>query len=123
MRSLAQSFPSPIEFDNFLRSCWLVVPDPDSCEYVRAPRYQAEFFYSEGRLEGDCDDAATLTASVLYCLGWPAMVRAIRMPAESDFSHVFCCSVQDGLLIEIDPIVPVEHMPITGVAEVMSMLV
>jgi hypothetical protein len=51
------------------------------------------------------------------------MVRAIRMPSESNFSHVFTVAVQDDLLIEIDPIVPADRMPIPNVAEVMSMLV
>jgi hypothetical protein len=64
-----------------------------------------------GRFEGDCDDAATLAASVLTALGYPVLLVAVRMPTDPEFSHVFA-RVPFRPPLDIDPIVPAEHLPI-----------
>ena len=121
VQQLAQTYPSPIFIEQFFRMCWDIVPDPENCEYVRAPRYQVECYLETGRLEGDCDDAAVLASSMLRSIGWPSFLIAIRMPGQSDFSHVFCSAVQDGFRVSIDPIVPAGQLPITDMIEVMTM--
>lgn len=73
----------------------------------------------KGHLEGDCDDASTLAASLLASLSIPCEFRAIRMPGESEFSHVWCRSMG----VDIDPIVPEEAMPLRGWDEVMQVVV
>lgn len=101
-----------------------MVPDPDAFEYVRAPQFQAERFLDLGILEGDCDDAATFSAGILCCLGWPCALVAIRRPNDEDFSHVFTIASQAGSTITIDPIVPAERLPIPAseIAESMAMM-
>jgi hypothetical protein len=91
---------------------WIVVPDPDEYEFVRAPKYQAEQYFDCGFLEGDCDDAATLASCLLCGIGWPNRMTAIRRPNEADFSHVFTSAIENGYRVDIDPIVPAHRMPI-----------
>jgi transglutaminase-like putative cysteine protease len=118
-------YPSPVYIDQFFRLTWSVVPDPDEYEFIRAPRLQAETFLQTGRLEGDCDDAATLAASMLRSLNWPCVLIAIRRPNDTDFSHVWCAAVENGVQVDIDPIVPAYRMPIPreSIAEVMQVAV
>jgi len=97
-----------------------VVPDPDEYEFVRAPKLQAEIYLESGTLEGDCDDASTLSACLLRALRWPCVITAIRRPGEADFSHVFTTAYEAGYRVDIDPIVPVYRMPITDIVEVMQ---
>jgi transglutaminase-like putative cysteine protease len=93
-----------------------VVPDPVEAEYVRAPQMQLRFQVENGHLEGDCDDASTLAASLLASLSIPNTFCAIRMPGDEEFSHVWCRS----LGVDIDPIVPAEALPVSGYAELME---
>jgi len=94
---------------------------------VREPSYQIRQLQELGYFVGDCDDSATLAASLLYALGFRCYIVAVRMPHEEDFSHVFvrCPLVTDGFsgdaFVDIDPIVPMERLPIPNVAEVMQL--
>lgn len=96
------------------------MPDPDECEYIRAPKHQAEFYFQYGFLEGDCDDASTMSAALLSAVGWPAIITAIRRPNEPEFSHVFTSAFENGKRVDIDPIVPAQWIPITDIAERMT---
>jgi hypothetical protein len=118
--SLADQYPTPTSIDDFFRAVWRVVPDPDDCEYIRAPKHQAEFYFANGYLEGDCDDASTLSACLLSAVGWPAVITAIRRPGDADFSHVFTSAMENGVRVDIDPIVPAQMIPITDIAERMT---
>lgn len=100
------ALPNPYALERWLRRAWRIVDDPVSAEYVRAPSYILEC----GRLEGDCDDAATLAASILHAQMIPAQFVAIRRAGEQDFSHVFIRV--PAYQLDIDPIVPVEHLPV-----------
>ena len=100
-----------------------MVPDPDEFEYIRAPRLQAQQYLATGELEGDCDDASTLAACLLSTLGYPATITAIRRTGEPEFSHVYTSAYEEGMLVEIDPIVPVHRMPIVDAVEIMQVLV
>ena len=99
---------------------WRVVPDPEEAEYIRTPRWQALQYLETGELEGDCDDASTLSACLLSTLGYPAIINAIRRRGEPEFSHVYTSAYEDGMLVEIDPIVPVHRMPIMDTVEIMQ---
>jgi hypothetical protein len=103
--------------DQWLRDNWRIVPDPLDAEYIRAPLYQLQLAGENGFLQGDCDDSATLAASILAAGSWPAALIAIRMPGDSEYSHVFVRTLYNSVYIDIDPIVPAEKLPITSYAQ------
>jgi len=101
----AMALSGPQALDDWLRRVWRIVDDPQTAEYVRSP----QFILRCGRLEGDCDDAATLAASVLHAMMVRCQLIAIRQVGESDFSHVFVYVPQAQLII--DPIIPADLLP------------
>lgn len=107
--------------NTFIRSRWQIVPDPPDAEFVRSPDFQLQSLACTGHLEGDCDDSATLAGALLYTLGIPSWLIAIRMPMDTDFSHVFLRTFDEFGAIDIDPIVHVSQLPITGYAEKMEL--
>lgn len=120
VRRLAHALASPAAVDAFLRESWRFVPDPED-EYIQTPARQLDGWMAGGDLTGDCDDAATLAASLLLALDWPCSLIAIRMPGDFEYSHVFLrCPVSAAGTLDIDPIVPAASLPITGVAESME---
>ena len=119
VRQLAAQLGDPAGLDAFMRQYWRFVPDPLDAEYIRAPVNQLLEFSDKGYLQGDCDDAATLAASILAALNWPAAIVAIRLPGFPEFSHVFVRTVNG----DIDPIVPASQLPIMNVAEKMEVYV
>jgi hypothetical protein len=121
VRDLAQALQSPQGIDQFFRTYWLVTPDPEDAEFIRAPFLQV----SEALYEGDCDDAATLAASLCSALGQSSSLVAIRMHYEEDFSHVWCrANLDEDYFLDIDPIVPASALPlVNGVSEVMEVRV
>jgi len=104
--ALAAIMPDAYTLDYWLRAVWTVVPDPPDAEFVMSPAVLigCQFF------AGDCDDAATLAASLLRAMRIPCQFVAIRTMREADFSHVFCRVPSHRL--DIDPIVPPEALPI-----------
>ena len=108
VQELAAYLADPYTLDFWLRRYWRIVPDPPDAELVRSPAYviRCRCF------EGDCDDAATLAASVLTALGYRSCLIAIRQMAEPEFSHVFTRVLSVNPPLDIDPIVPAEHMPV-----------
>jgi len=59
-------------------------------EIIRAPEFMLTDLETYGYMEGDCDDAATFSASVCRSLGIDSRFMAIRTdPRGSDFRHVF----------------------------------
>jgi hypothetical protein len=118
VRLFSAMFTGPIEFDDYIRAHWVIVADPPDVEYVRAPSFQLEAAGTIGHFEGDCDDAATLAASVMWSLSWPCSLIAIRSPHALEFEHVFLrCAIAGGGFFDVDPIVPRERLPIVNVAE------
>jgi transglutaminase-like putative cysteine protease len=105
IRSLAIALQNPWGLDVWLRESWTITPDPVDVEYVRAPNFALQC-----GMEGDCDDAATLAASILLAMRWPAVFIATRQATETDFSHVFVRVL--GINLDIDPIVPEQYLPI-----------
>ncbi len=117
VQALAAQFRSPILIDQLFRHTWQIVPDPADREYIRAPQLQAEEFFQNGFLQGDCDDASTLAACLLVCLGWPCVITAIRRPGDVIFTHVFTSAWENSMQIDIDPIVPEYLLPIRDIEE------
>lgn len=109
-----------------MRAVWRVTPDPEDTEYVNSPNHLLELYTSLGFMPGDCDDAATLAASLLAALDWPCVLVALRMPGQSEFSHVFTRAPMLDYgpgFFDIDPIVPEEHLPIEGAEETLEVSV
>lgn len=115
---------SPESVNNYIRSEWIVVPDPLDAEFVMGPDLQLCLSNTYGYLHGDCDDSATLAASLLYTLGIPCWFCAIRLPGDSEFSHVWTRTVgSDGSYLDIDPILLESQLPITRFAAKLEMVV
>jgi hypothetical protein len=97
---------NPESVNNYIRSRWVIVPDPPDAEFVMSPDLQLCQELQNGYLYGDCDDSATLAASLLATLGFPCWFVAIRLPGDVEFSHVWTTTLSlDGSPLNIDPIV------------------
>ena len=120
MQWAAQSLQSEENLEQWLRASWRVVPDPDDLEYVQGPEFQlCQYEQRGGTLTGDCDDAATLAASILNTLRIPSWLVAVRIGTDWDFSHVYTRSER----MIYDPIVAAQQLPLRGVAEEMTLAV
>lgn len=109
---------NPESVNNYIRSRWVIVPDPPDAEFVMGPDLQLCQEQQNGYLYGDCDDSATLAAALLYTLGIPCWFVAIRLPGEIEFSHVWTRTLSvDSMFLDIDPIVSEAALPITQFAE------
>jgi transglutaminase-like putative cysteine protease len=113
---------NPPGIERYIRQLWRIVPDPPDAEYIRAPELQLKEGAINGFFQGDCDDSAVLAAALLAAGDWPAVLTAIRMPNESEYSHVWARSVFNSVYIDIDPIVPAEKLPITNFAQALHVV-
>lgn len=116
LRQAADQLGGPLGVNDFLRATWRIVPDPYDVEFISSPVRQLALLSERGYLAGDCDDAATLAASILAAGGWGCTLVAIRLHGYPEFSHVFCRTPE----IDIDPIVPATALPITNYAETLE---
>ncbi len=112
----------PLAVERWLRFAWVIKPDPVEVEWIKRPEFRA----LEGDYAGDCDDSATLAAALLLAdpaalAGWALKLRAIRMPADREFSHVWLSAERGGFRVDIDPIVPAAHLPVRGYAEELTL--
>jgi len=124
VRQAADQLGGPWGVNDFLRAAWRIVPDPDFVELISSPVRQLALFAERGFLSGDCDDAATLAASVLAAGGWPCTLVAIRLHGYTEFSHVFArFQSQQTDPLDIDPIVPTTALPITNYEETLEVTV
>lgn len=76
------------------------VQDPDEIELVQTPEKTLELG------QGDCDDKATLLASLLLAIGHPARFVAVGFQGDA-FSHVLVESKVADSWIPLETIVPV----------------
>jgi hypothetical protein len=123
IQQLAFWLGSPIAIDSFLRGLWMVRPDPLDAEYIESPAYQFAQWQERGYFAGDCDDAATMAAALLHALGFPCSLIAYRPEGSSEFAHVnvHCPSgVAFAEDLTIDPVTPLDRLPIRGAAELME---
>ena len=95
-----------------MRAFWRIEPDPVEAEYIRTPLNEIDHFNEFHEYVGDCDDAATFAGSILAALSYPCKFLAIRLAQDQDFSHVFLRCLVNGQPFDIDPIVPLESMPL-----------
>lgn len=123
---IAEYCGNPINLDVWLRQFWRFVFDPPEVEYVRSPLFQLNAYRKSRRLVGDCDDSATLAASILHSLGWPCKLTAYRFKDNPEFSHVNVSAPlldlidEPGVIFQVDPTVPEAVLPIRNAAELME---
>jgi len=55
-----------------------------------------------GYLEGDCDDIATLSASMLKTAGYPTRLTAIKSTGPEEYDHVFSEAQVNGDWVPMD---------------------
>lgn len=62
----------------------------EDVEIVRQPEWMLRDLFTQGHMEGDCDDFVTFTASLVAALDIPCQMTAVRTdPNSPDFDHVF----------------------------------
>lgn len=64
------------------------VADPRGAEYVRSPVKLLRQFCQRGFAQGDCDDMALLTASLMTALGFKARIVAVKINGSDYYNHV-----------------------------------
>lgn len=65
------------------------VKDPLGVELLETPSYLLGKIRDHGFVQGDCDDAASLTAALGTAIGLPAKFVAVGFGPDQPFSHVF----------------------------------
>jgi hypothetical protein len=116
---------NPDSLDDCLRSVWQYVKDPPGVEYIASPDLQIVRALQQHRetgrfvLWGDCDEAATLAASLLFYCGVPCCLVAIRMAGDIEFSHVFVRTARG----DIDPTVAAAMLPLWNYEEALEVCV
>lgn len=66
------------------------VKDPLGVEMLEMPSYQLDKIEAQGFIQGDCDDAATVTAALLLSVGIPCKFEAVAFgSATAPYAHVF----------------------------------
>lgn len=95
--------------------------DPPGVEEVRLPRFMLEDIARQGYAEGDCDDLATLLASILLAAGFTPFLAVVGRRASGPYEHVFAGVLIGGRLYSLDPQegVPIGQWPESGRRAVM----
>jgi transglutaminase-like putative cysteine protease len=65
------------------------VRDPLGVELLETPAFHLARIRDYGFVQGDCDDAATITAALGMAIGIPASLHAVAFAPGAGFSHVF----------------------------------
>lgn len=93
---------------DFLLSHIVFTPDPQGYELVRTPTYLLETIQDNGYAFGDCDDVATLGASLGMAVGFPARFVLLGFSPRGPFSHVFTELVTPNGPTELDTTAPAQ---------------
>lgn len=72
------------------------VNDPTTVELLASPGMLLKSIDRAGYVQGDCDDAATLTAALLSAIGIPCELWAVGFKADAPFGHVFTVAAPRG---------------------------
>jgi len=64
------------------------VADPRGAEYVRSPVKLIREYCERGFAQGDCDDMALLTASLMTALGFKVRIVAVKINNSDYYNHV-----------------------------------
>jgi len=65
------------------------VKDPVGVEFLQSPSAQLAQIRRQLKIQGDCDDAAMLTAALCMNVGIPCRFYAAARPGDSVFRHVY----------------------------------
>lgn len=87
----------------FLREHMQFTPDPRGVEAVGTPGFHLAQLTADGRMFGDCDDAAVLAASLALSVGMPARFVAASFKADGAFHHVWTEGYTGAAWQELDP--------------------
>lgn len=75
---------------DWLLKSFRFVKDPVGRELLESPIYQLAQYDRRGFIQGDCDDAASLTGALLMSIGIPAQYVAVDIVGSPrGFDHVF----------------------------------
>ncbi len=99
----------------WLVTVWRFVRDPAAVELVHRPERLLDEYSCQGYIDGDCDDAAVLGASLGKAVGFPAryVVLGFHGP-RSLFTHVYTeLMVRPGLWGDLDVTRPPRRPVIT----------
>lgn len=95
---------------NFLRAKIDFKPDPVGTDLVTAPDTMLQRIAENGKTAGDCDDVATLGASLLRALKFDPVFIVIGKPGDLDpdtgrlkLKHVFYGARVRGSIVPFDP--------------------
>lgn len=78
-----------IAIRNFVAESVRYMNDPASIEWVKDPERLIEEWEATGRATGDCDDKATLLATMLRQLGREVEIVTVGFGLPGSYSHVF----------------------------------
>jgi transglutaminase-like putative cysteine protease len=104
IRSIADSLPDVGFVDSVLRPIYRYRDEFD--EIVRSPEFMLQDLSEMGYIEGDCDDAATLSASITCAMGISTRLTAIAVHGPDEYDHVFSEAKVNGEWLPIDITVP-----------------
>lgn len=104
----------------FVRDKFKFVRDPYGLELLRRPEYLLQRIQTHGCVQGDCDDAAQLVATLGLAIGFPAQFCAVSFdPSGRLMSHVFTAlRLPNGQPVHFDVTRPAKYAtqppPFTG---------
>lgn len=78
-------------------------PDPPGHEYVRAPTKMIDEVARNYETFGDCDDLATLAASILLAAGMEPAFVVVGPEGDGPYSHVYYAVMEHGRWVPYDP--------------------
>ena len=85
----------------WVRSRYRYTLDPVEVELVRDPRYLLRQIQTQGMFYGDCDDAATLLATLLETAGYPTRF-VVQGDVGDSYSHILVEVDLDGIWTAAD---------------------
>ena len=95
---------------DFLRAHLDFKPDPFGTDQVTAPDTLLQRIAENGRTSGDCDDVATLGASLIRAMGFEPVFLVMGKPGDLDpatgrlkLKHVFYGARVRGTIVPFDP--------------------
>lgn len=102
----------PRAIRQWLSRRFIFVPDPFGIELVKTPGAMLEEYESLGHMQGDCDDAAILGASIAHAAGYPVRFQLLGFEKGGPFSHVYA-EARDrlGHWVDLDVTRPAQFPP------------
>ncbi len=92
------------QWDGVLRQYWDY--QEEDIETLRSVRLQVDSLMKQGKLIGDCDDAAIVAGACCAASHLPFQIVAVRPPNAVEFNHVFVETLT-AFPVRLDPTAPV----------------